>query len=189
MLTRGAHDEGVSQPLNERIYANHGNPPLIDLLDGGYNRVLDVGCGAGDNAALLKSRHSECSIFGVTQSPSQAAIARQYMTKYWVIDIEDKLPGDLERQSFEVLLFSHVLEHLRDPSAVLARFSELLSSHGQVLIAVPNVLSWRMRLQFLRGDFRYRSAGGLGKTHLQFFSFFPPGHLFLAKSPAFKFFH
>lgn len=174
---------GITPLAPERVYSNQGNPPLIDLLGKGYNRLLDIGCGAGDNAALIKSRNSECDVFGITHSAVEAELAQRHMTQCWVFDIEDKLPDDLAHQSFDVLIFSHVLEHLRDPAVVLARFSRLLRSGGQVLIAVPNVLSWRMRLQFLRGNFEYESAGELDDTHLRFFTYFTADQYLLSKSP------
>lgn len=128
-------------PADERVYSNQGNPPLIDLLDKGCNRLLDIGCGAGDNAALVKSRHSKCEVFGITRSAAEAELAQNRMVRCWVFDIEDKLPDDLAKQIFDVLMFSHVLEHLRDPTVVLARLSRLLCSGGQVLIAVYSGLS------------------------------------------------
>lgn len=167
----------------QRVYTNLGNVPLIELLPTSCRRVLDVGCGAGDNAALVKSRYPECDVFGITHSGVEAECARRHMVQCWVFDIEAVLPDDLAHQSFDVLIFSHVLEHLRNPAVVLARFSRLLRSGGQVLIAVPNVLSWRMRVQFLLGRFEYESAGVLDDTHLRFFTYFTAGQYLLSKSP------
>jgi SAM-dependent methyltransferase len=174
-------DGGMSQPITERIYSNQGNTALIDLLDNNYHRVLDVGCGAGDNAALVRSRNSDCDIVGITRSVSEAALAQRYMSKCWVTDVEDELPPELASQSFDVLIFSHVLEHLRDPAMVLARFSRLLCRRGQVLVAVPNVVSWPMRLRFLFGDFQYRETGVLDDTHLRFFSYFTADRYLLSQ--------
>jgi 2-polyprenyl-3-methyl-5-hydroxy-6-metoxy-1,4-benzoquinol methylase len=127
----------------DRVYSNQGNSPLISLLGKDCNRLLDIGCGAGDNAALIKSRYPESNVFGITHSAAEAELAKKYMTRCWVFDIEDKLTDDLAHQSFDVLIFSHVLEHLRDPAEVLSRLSRLLRRGGQVLIAFPNLLSWR----------------------------------------------
>jgi len=177
---------GVAPPAPERVYSNQGNPPLIDLLGKSCKRLLDIGCGAGDNAALVKSRYSECDLFGITHSATEAELAQRYMNRCWVFDIEGKLPDDLAHQSFDALIFSHVLEHLRDPAVVLARFSQLLRSGGQALIAVPNVLSWRMRVQFLLGRFEYESVGVLDDTHLRFFTYFTADQHLLSKSPDLK---
>lgn len=164
---------GEVRPQKEdRIYANAGNVPLIDLIGERCNRLLDVGCGAGNNAALVKARYPACEIYGITHSPVEAEIASAYLTRCHVFDIEGALASDLADRSFDVLIFSHVLEHLRDPAVVLARFARLLKSGGQLLIAVPNILSWRMRVQFLLGRFEYESAGPLDDTHLRFFTFF-----------------
>src|ERR1035441_3143205 len=84
----------LSPPTLERVYSNQGNTPLISLLDQKFARVLDVGCGAGDNAALIKARNWESEVFGITHSPAEAVIAKALMAKCWVADIEDELPGD-----------------------------------------------------------------------------------------------
>ena len=167
----------------ERVYSNQGNPPLIDLLAKGCNRLLDIGCGAGDNAALITSSYPECDVFGISHSAAEAELAERHMNRCWVFDIEGEFPEDLANQSFDALMFSHVLEHLRDPALVLARFLGMLCSGGQVLIAVPNVLSWRMRVQFLLGDFHYESAGVLDDTHLRFFTYLTADQYLLSKAP------
>lgn len=182
MSLRKVMNGTITPQTPERVYSNNGNPPLIDLLGKGCNRLLDIGCGAGDNAALIKSRYPECDVFGITHSAVEADCARRHMVQCWVFDIEGVLPDDLIHQSFDVLIFAHVLEHLRDPAVVLARFSRLLRTGGQVLIAVPNILSWRMRVQFLLGRFEYESAGVLDDTHLRFFTYFTADRYLLANS-------
>jgi 2-polyprenyl-3-methyl-5-hydroxy-6-metoxy-1,4-benzoquinol methylase len=154
-----------------QIYQNEGNPALIDLLDGGTLRILDIGCGAGDNARLARSRNPDRNVFGITQSEPEAIIARAHMAACWVFDIEKDLPDALRELKFDAMIFSHVLEHLREPAAVLARFLKLLEPGGVILIAVPNILSYRMRWQFLLGNFEYQSGGELDRTHLRFLTY------------------
>jgi SAM-dependent methyltransferase len=168
---------------SDRVYSNHGNLPLVDLLDSSCGRVIDVGCGAGDNALLLKSRYPSCQVFGVTNSEAEARLAKPRMRHCWVLDIEQDLPADLTGHRFDAVLFSHVLEHLRDPAGALRRFSSLLRNGGHVVIAVPNVLSWRMRLTFLFGRFEYETVGVLDDTHLRFFTFFTAERYLLSQSP------
>jgi 2-polyprenyl-3-methyl-5-hydroxy-6-metoxy-1,4-benzoquinol methylase len=61
--------------------------------------------------------------------------------------------------TFDTLIFSHVLEHVRNPAHVVANFCRLLTPGGDLLIAVPNVLFWKQRIRFFLGDFTYESAG------------------------------
>jgi 2-polyprenyl-3-methyl-5-hydroxy-6-metoxy-1,4-benzoquinol methylase len=173
----------MSFSAQERVYSNQGNPPLIDLLGEGCARLLDIGCGSGDNAVLVKLKHWDCEVWGITRSAAEYDLAQRHMTRCWVADIEDDLPDDLADQTFDALLFSHVLEHLRNPTEVLARFSRMLRSGGQVLIAVPNVLSWRMRVQFLSGRFEYESGGVLDDTHLRFFTYYTADQYLLSECP------
>jgi len=145
--------------------------------------VLDVGCGAGDNALIVNARYPTCQVYGITHSSAEAEIAGKVMAHCWVFDLEGDLPPDLADQTFDALIFSHVLEHLRDPAAVLTRFISLLREGGQVLIAVPNVLSWRMRMQFLFGRWEYESAGVLDDTHLRFFTYYTADQFLLSGAP------
>jgi len=163
-----------------KVYTNAGNARLIDLLSMSRN-LLDIGCGAGDNAILIKKKSPHSQIQGVTFSGAEAEIAQKHMIKCWVFDIEQPIPIELKKQQFDCLVFSHVLEHLRNPDLVLASFSKLLKPDGHILIAVPNILSWRMRLQFLMGKFEYQLTGELDETHLRFFTYFTADKYLLSK--------
>lgn len=50
---------------NEPINVIHEK---LDLLGKGCNRLLEFGSRAGENAALITCRHSECDVFGITHS-------------------------------------------------------------------------------------------------------------------------
>jgi 2-polyprenyl-3-methyl-5-hydroxy-6-metoxy-1,4-benzoquinol methylase len=173
----------ASDDRQSRIYKNSGNAPLLALLNSGTHSVLDVGCGAGDNAALLRSMFPGCKIHGVTHSPTEAQIAKRWMSECWVFDVEEEIPVELSALRFDTVIFSHVLEHLRDPAAILRKFTALLLPGGCVAIAVPNVLSWSMRWQFIRGDFEYKSDGVLDDTHLRFFTYLTADRYLLSRSP------
>jgi len=170
----------------DRVYKNEGNAPLIALLDSNVQRVLDVGCGAGDNAELIQSRLPGCQVHGITHSAAEFAIAKQRMASCSVWDIEGDIPAALDFMRFDAIIFSHVLEHLRNPELVLQRFARLVKNGGTVLIAVPNALSWTMRWQFLRGHFEYRSEGVLDGTHLRFFTYLTADTYLLRKCPELK---
>lgn len=166
-----------------RIYANAGNPGVVAMVTTEASTVLDVGCGAGDNAALLQSRVPAPRIFGITASQEESALARRYMEQVWTMDLEGVMPAQLQQQRFDCILCAHVLEHLRKPEVVVERLARLLNPGGQMVIAVPNVLHWRQRADFVAGRFEYASAGVMDETHLRFFTYDSAARHLLSRSP------
>lgn len=77
MFSQKIIEGGITYQVTDRVYSNKGNPPLIDLLGKGCNRLLDIGCGAGDNAILVKAQHPVFQVYGIAHSPSEAEISRQ----------------------------------------------------------------------------------------------------------------
>ncbi|MER8701684.1 class I SAM-dependent methyltransferase [Mesorhizobium sp. M1273] len=151
-------------------YQNYGNELVLSLVPTVAKRILDVGCGAGDNGRRLREIRRDIDVFGITHSVEEAAMAAPFLSGVEVLDVEfdSLLPLGT---GFDVIIFSHVLEHLRDPVAVLRRFLPLLTEQGFVVIAVPNTLEWRTRFAFLRGRFQYGDRGILDRTHLRFFTY------------------
>jgi 2-polyprenyl-3-methyl-5-hydroxy-6-metoxy-1,4-benzoquinol methylase len=175
--------------IADRTYRNAGNPAVVALVDRETRVVLDVGCGAGDNAALLLDRDPEKQIYGVTGSESEAQLATRYMQHCWVTDIEAELPAAIGTRQYDCVVFSHVLEHTRDPASVLARFTQYLRPGGSVIIAVPNVVMWRQRWDFIRGRFEYTEGGTLDQTHLRFFSYRTAETYLFANAPEMQIVH
>ena len=155
-------------PCHSAVYRAEANRPLLDLLPGGARTILDVGCGTGENARAL--REIAQHVVGITMSAAEAHEARQWCTRVLVADVE-RDAMDLQPKSFDVLLLSHVLEHLTRPTETLAKLAEYLVPGGWAAIAVPNMAFWRVRVRLLRGDWRREAGGWLDRTHLQFWSF------------------
>jgi SAM-dependent methyltransferase len=151
----------------DSVYDGIENRALLRLVPQEARRVIDLGCGAGSNARALSEAGHE--VYGVTASSREAELARRYCRRVVVCDVECTLPEFGTRA--ELLLCSHVLEHLREPAAVLTRLSDLLEPAGLCAIAVPNMAHWRLRARFLAGDWTRDGAGALDRTHLQFWSY------------------
>jgi 2-polyprenyl-3-methyl-5-hydroxy-6-metoxy-1,4-benzoquinol methylase len=154
-----------------QIYQNDGNRLVLKMLSPEARRILDIGCGAGDNARILLTTRPGTKIVGITLSPEEAAIARTYLEEVHIADVE---ASDLSFITgyFDAIICSHVLEHLKDPAAVLGRIIPFLNDGGQVVVAVPNVLELRNRVQLLMGKFEYEDAGIMDRTHLRFFTWY-----------------
>ena len=108
---------------------------------GAGGRLLDVGCGGGLLAGMLRQRGVDA--IGLDSSPSACQIA-------WSRHGVPALTGDLLRSPFRpasltTLTLFHVLEHLPAPSDFLSAAHNLLSADGRLIVQVPNADSWQFR--------------------------------------------
>lgn len=129
-------------------------------------RILDLGCGTGTLGRALK-QSTEREVVGITHSEDEAASAASHLDRVIVRDLNRYDFADVGE--FDCVICSHVLEHLVEPATVLARVRPHLSAEGILLVALPNVLFWKQRLEFLFGHFQYTRGGLMDSTHLRFF--------------------
>lgn len=143
------------------------NPAVFSRVPVGSRRILDVGCGTGALGSALKLEHPGRYVAGITHAEQEADQAQKVLDLVAIADLETYEFASLGQ--FDCVICSHVLEHLRNPTDVLARLRQVLARDGVILIALPNVLYWRQRLQFLAGRFRYTEGGLMDSTHVVFF--------------------
>lgn len=142
---------------------------LITEFVGPDKRVLDVGCAAGDLAGVLGERG--CSVTGIEIDPEAGRQAEESCEKVIVGDVEN--PDAIEQlddESFDVIVFGDVLEHLKDPLQTLRRLKPLLSPEGYVVASIPNISHGSVRLALMQGNFQYRQLGLLDDSHLRFYT-------------------
>jgi 2-polyprenyl-3-methyl-5-hydroxy-6-metoxy-1,4-benzoquinol methylase len=150
-----------------KVYSNPGNPGVLARIPAGAKTVLDVGCGAGDNARILAARGA--TVDGVTLSPEEAASAAPACRNVWLHNLEFGLPAETLRR-YDVVLCSHVLEHLCVPDALLADIRRSLAPGGLLIAAVPNLLFIANRLALLLGRFAYTDSGLMDNTHYKWYT-------------------
>jgi methionine biosynthesis protein MetW len=126
------------------------------------SRVLDVGCASGHLAAALVATRG-CAVIGIEADARAAAEARERGIEVREQDIERT---SLEAEGFDCVVFADVLEHLRDPVAVLREARPA----GRAIVSVPNIAHWTGRRALLRGRFPREDFGLFDRTHLHFFT-------------------
>jgi 2-polyprenyl-3-methyl-5-hydroxy-6-metoxy-1,4-benzoquinol methylase len=142
---------------------------VVSLVPAGA-RVLEVGCAAGYMSEALRSRLG-CSVTAIEISPAAAEMARRHCDRIVVGDVELlDLQDALGAECFDAIVLADVLEHLREPGSVLQRLRPFLAEAGAVIASLPNVAHGSVRLALLGGEFHYRDAGLLDRTHLRFFT-------------------
>ncbi|MEI7624168.1 MAG: class I SAM-dependent methyltransferase [Actinomycetes bacterium] len=144
-------------------------PDLLRFVDTKRKSALDVGCGEGAFATLLRSCGLD-NIVGIEPDPVRAAIAAENADRVICSTVEDALDGELGGEQFDLIVASDVIEHLVDPWTVVKRLADHLAPDGQLLLSVPNVGNLQVVKQLvLHGDWRYEDEGLFDRTHLRWF--------------------
>jgi 2-polyprenyl-3-methyl-5-hydroxy-6-metoxy-1,4-benzoquinol methylase len=141
---------------------------MVEMV-GSNKNVLDVGCATGYLAKTLRAFGN--TVTGLEYDPEAAERARQFADKVIVADLDHiNLTQALAGETFDVIVFGDVLEHLRDPLPPLRQARSLLAPGGYIVISIPNVAHGDVRMSLLLGRFTYRNLGLLDSTHLRFFT-------------------
>ena len=131
------------------------------------SRVLDVGCGGGDLGAYL-TQHRQCTVTGLEPNPQRAEQACKQGFQVHAGYLDEAFCK--QNGPYDSILFMDVLEHVVDPVALLILARQLLTPQGRIIISVPNVAHWTVRVNLLRGRFDYDSSGIMDATHLRWFT-------------------
>ena len=130
--------------------------------------VLDVGCAGGFLGHWLAA--DEFYLMGVDNNQVYLNDLNANYRQKILADIELYPALNLDRQP-DALVLADVLEHCRHPVEVLHYLCKTYLRPGaDVIISVPNVTHWYVRLSLLLGRFDYADRGLLDRTHLRFFT-------------------
>jgi SAM-dependent methyltransferase len=151
-------------------HSDQPNPDLLERIPLSARVVLDVGCGTASLSAAYRKRNPRARLLGIDKDPSVTALAVERLDELATVDVEDEpLPFDVP-EGIDCIIYGDVLEHLRDPWAVLQRHAEALTPDGVILICIPNLEHWTFAEKLLRGTWDYEPSGLLDETHLRWFS-------------------
>lgn len=167
-LTIGASDSGGSHEGQK--YAPSAREEYVRRLPvNPAGRILDIGCSNGSTGALAL-REGKCGYYcGVEVCQESARLARSRISDVIVADVETFVPRWPER-SFDVLILSEVLEHMRDPGFVLRKLHPYLKPDGRVFASSPNVAHYSVIRMLLAGRWDLSTYGAMDETHLRWFT-------------------
>jgi 2-polyprenyl-3-methyl-5-hydroxy-6-metoxy-1,4-benzoquinol methylase len=126
-----------------------------------------VGCGTGSCAAYLIDQR-EVDLVALEPSLDRAKIAAEKGINVLAEELSESMLSKLG--TFDYILFLDVLEHVSDPGSLANLAKIFLNPQGRIIISIPNVAHWSVRLSLLRGNFHYQQSGILDATHLRWFT-------------------
>ncbi|HMQ04637.1 MAG TPA: class I SAM-dependent methyltransferase [Pyrinomonadaceae bacterium] len=137
-------DESISDFYNSRVTGcefledpEHYEHPrarwVLENVSGGS--LLEIGCGNGGMTRLLAPKVGSITAFDVS-APSLAELEKLGLQNVKTVQglIEQFRPST----TFDWVLLSEVIEHLRDPKSVVDQAFEYVSPGGNLLITTPN---------------------------------------------------
>jgi 2-polyprenyl-3-methyl-5-hydroxy-6-metoxy-1,4-benzoquinol methylase len=172
---------GVSRPASEPprkavyeyrfdIERGTGAASRVARLVGRDKSILELGCGPGSQSRVFREQLG-CRIVGIEIDAGRAERARAYCDEVHVANLETSdLYGFVEGKCFDVIVCSDVLEHLRDPGALLVKLKGFLKPDGYLVVSIPNVTHASVVYEMIHGRFEYRGEGLLDATHVRFYS-------------------
>jgi 2-polyprenyl-3-methyl-5-hydroxy-6-metoxy-1,4-benzoquinol methylase len=152
-------------------YYDTARREILPWLPERVARMLDVGCGAGATTLAVKETRAVEWAGGIEYVDAVADRAVPVFDRLWRGDAAAAdLEGGIAPASLDLVLCLDVLEHMPDPWSMVRRLSPLIAPGGRLILSVPNIRHWKFITRLLlRGDFIYRDAGLLDRTHLRFF--------------------
>lgn len=98
-------------------------------------RILDIGAGSGGKIKRFRALGHEC----VGVEPDRAALRAAHDAGYPVYEgTAEQLPSELDGETFDAIVFAHVLEHCLDPELALRNALAMLKPGGLLMVDVPN---------------------------------------------------
>ncbi len=153
-------------------YAALSRFELLPFLSPTARSFLDVGCADGGFGSTLRTAYGpEARIVGIEGNPEAAQHARAAGYDRVVTGFYPDALDELD-DTFDVVAFNDVLEHLIDPWDALRKAHDVLNPRGIVVASIPNIQYLpALRDIAVHGRFDYTDAGGIfDRTHLRFFT-------------------
>ncbi len=163
----------MAKPKKQKTYFDHARREILPYLPQKLERMMELGAASGATYSLIKSQFPSAWGYGIELDGVAAKRAGEVFDIVKTDYIENiEFEKDIEPASLDLILCLDILEHLVDPWTVVKRLTPLLREGGRLIVSVPNVRNFKFLMGVLfSGDFRYKDAGILDRTHLRFFTF------------------
>lgn len=182
----------VVQPEGNYYDKYHSKNPIVKWMMAGFKqaitellsemeqepiKICETGCGEGEITEFLKSLYKQAEIdaFDISEKVILEAKDRVNNINFYIGNIysmevrkpEEKIGHILEKEVYDLVVCSEVLEHLEEPEQALKQIKQLATDDGYILLSVPNEPVWRI-CNMARGKY-WRDFGNT-PGHIQHWS-------------------
>lgn len=140
---------------------------ISDLIPSGAT-VLDVGSGSGYLAQQLRAKNCNVVCLDRDIACVEAMTKRGMLAYQCDLGKVDMVTALLGTHAYDYVVCADIIEHLEDPAALLGSLKRHVG--GRLVVSVPNVAHWSVRLGLMFGGWEYTATGLLDSGHLRFFT-------------------
>lgn len=103
-------------------------------------RLLDLGCGDGQFTAKAMAKIGVKNSYAIEIIVADITKAKARGIEVYKGDLNGTLP--FSDETFDVIIASHVIEHLNDTDTFLKEVHRNLKTDGYLIVATPNLAAW-----------------------------------------------
>src|SRR3989338_2691659 len=162
----------TSLPLDRRLFTGklQSAVPYLEFFPlHPSESVVNLGCGVGPQVAAYKGRFQSMTCIDLSEErlrQLQIFMQEQGVTNFRTLAVPVEATG-LPSASFDRALCIDIIEHLPDPTALLAEVSRLLKPGGTALVTIPVMHDrWVHLAKFLKRVLGKKRAEELPEGHL-----------------------
>ena len=154
---------GLHFPFGD--YFGETRSDILPYIPNKADTILEIGCGRGFTGALLQQELG-CRVTGIDIHSDSVEDASTRLHQAFEADAEN-FETD---QTYDVVMFLDVIEHLHDPLEFMKWSKRHLNPGGSVVGIVPNVGHYSVVRDLIAGRWDYVPMGILCITHRYFFT-------------------
>ena len=108
-----------------------------------HSRLIELGCGNGNNIHIFKIHHKKLNAVGIDNS--EAAIGGCYVNdgSFYVMDA---LNTDFKNESFDTVFIRDVFHHVDNRLGLMDEAMRLCKRYGKIIIIEPNIKNWQVKI-------------------------------------------
>ncbi len=161
----------MSEIKQTPAHDNYNDSVYQLICDVNPKSVIEVGCMRGSLANAYKKINPSCNWTGIDIDGENIFSAKNICNTAILGDIEKIDFADIANiKDVDCWVLGDVLEHLRDPWAILEKIKMNSQPNVQIIACIPNSQHWSFQVRVNAGMFDYEDQGLFDRTHIRFFS-------------------
>ncbi|MEN3047045.1 MAG: methyltransferase domain-containing protein [Candidatus Hydrothermales bacterium] len=134
---------GKKKYISSKAEINRLYAYFVDYLDELFNlknkRVLDLGCGFGNNTFVIYKKNAIVFALDIERDFIYVVNLKKKLTGYNLYPlVGDGFNLPFKDNSFDLVVCTHTLEHIKNPILFLSEIKRVLKSRGILYLSLPN---------------------------------------------------